>query len=123
MTYGVHDGPGRGRYPWRRRDIPRRYADYEPVPRRWPPPEPWLRTAQLNLVGWSALLGACLGAAGLGLAAARLTPLPPRARLKFAVAPVVALVVALVVADRRRWAAIQARTSAREQDFGDRAEE
>ncbi len=38
----------------------------------------WLRTAQLNLVGWSALIGVCLltAAAGVAVAAAARVPLP-----------------------------------------------
>ena len=49
---------------------PRGHAQYvEPWGRRGGRRRrPWLRTAQLNLAGWSALLGACLLAAAAGVA-------------------------------------------------------
>lgn len=84
----------------------RRKAEYAPLrsatPRRR---RRILRTAQLNVVGRTAVVGACLTAASLGFAAGRLVGLP-----------VVATVLAggllplaiLAAADRRRWRAMTA---------------
>jgi hypothetical protein len=63
-----------------------------------------LRTAQLNAVGYAALAGACLVAgfiSGLALAPTG-WPLPVRA----AVGPA-AVVLALLAADRRKWARME----------------
>ena len=60
----------------------------------------WLRTAQLNVAGWSALLGSCLGAGLLGVAAAAALGLPPVSGAVLAVVPL----VAIMAVDRRRWA-------------------
>ena len=63
------------------------------------------RTARLNIVGWAAVLGSCLAAAGLGFAAGRLSGLPIAVT-----APAAALLplVLLVAADRRKWRAMLA---------------
>lgn len=63
----------------------------------------WLRTAQLNLVGWSALIGVCLLSAAAGLAVAAAARVPLALGAAFGVAPL--LVVALL--DRRRWSRMQ----------------
>ena len=63
------------------------------------------RTARLNIVGWAAVLGSCLAAAGLGFAAGRLSGLPIAVT-----APAAALLplALLVAADRRKWRAMLA---------------
>lgn len=64
---------------------------------------PWLRTAQLNVVGWAALLGACVAAAGVGVVVARVLRLPGWSGAALAVVPL----GAVALADRRRWAAME----------------
>jgi len=61
------------------------------------------RTARLNIVGWAAVLGSCLAAAGLGFALGRLSGLPIAVT-----APAAALLplALLVAADRRKWRAM-----------------
>ena len=63
------------------------------------------RTARLNIVGWAAVVGSCLAAAGLRFAAGRLFGLPIAVT-----APAAALLplVLLVAADRRKWRAMLA---------------
>ena len=62
----------------------------------------WLRTARLNVVGWSALLGACLVAAALGLVSVTaLVATLTRRRLRSDPGGRV------VFADRRRWARME----------------
>jgi hypothetical protein len=63
----------------------------------------WLRTAQLNIRGWSALLGACAAAGAAGVLLARALGLSGWLGLILALVPV----GAAVVADRRRWAAME----------------
>lgn len=63
----------------------------------------WLRTARLNVVGWSALLGACLVVAALGIATTTALGWPRALGAAGAVIPV----VAVVFADRRRWARME----------------
>ena len=63
----------------------------------------FLRTAQLNAVGWAALFGACLVAAAAGVGAAVAIAVP---RWWGAVLGVLPL-AAVVMLDRRRWAAMQ----------------
>ena len=83
----------------------RGYGDYEAAPLR---PgrrrHHWLRTAQLNAVGWAALLGVCLVAAAVGVAAAGLIAGP---RGWGAILGVLPLGV-VVLLDRRRWASMEA---------------
>lgn len=74
---------------------------------------------QLNTVGWSALFGACAAAGAIGVAATRLTRQSTWPGLMLAPTPV----AWLVIVDRRRWAVMEARTSVREQDLGDGAQE
>jgi hypothetical protein len=64
----------------------------------------FLRTARLNAVGYAALVGACLvaGAVTAVLLQATGWPMPVRAAL----GPVL-VVLALVVADRRKWARME----------------
>lgn len=72
-------------------------ARYEPGPprrRRQP-----FRTAQLNVVGWSALLGACLVAGALGAVVAAALGMPWGWGALLALVPV----VVVTVLDRRRW--------------------
>ena len=64
---------------------------------------PFLRTARLNLVGWLAVVGSCLAAAGLGFAAGWLLGLPRPVTASVGGLLPLAL---LVAADRRRWAAM-----------------
>ncbi|MDN5795290.1 MAG: hypothetical protein L0H79_05995 [Intrasporangium sp.] len=80
----------------------RRYAEYSAAPLRSgrSPSRPWLRTAQLNAVGWAALLGLCAAAAGVGFAILRWTGLPSWPGVALALAPL----GAVVLADRKRWA-------------------
>lgn len=81
----------------------RGYAEYSTAPLR---PgrvrgrRPWLRTAQLDAVGWAALLGTCCATAGAGFAGLRMAGRPGRAGLVLALGPL----GALVLVDRRRWA-------------------
>ena len=81
---------------------PRGHAQYlEPWGRRGGRRRrPWLRTAQLNLAGWSALLGACLLAAAAGVAVTAAAHGPLLLGAAWGVAPL--LVVVLL--DRKRWA-------------------
>src|SRR4051795_406760 len=63
----------------------------------------WLRSARLNVVGWSGLLGACLVVAALGIATTTALGWPRALGAAGAVIPV----AAVVVADRRRWARME----------------
>ena len=63
----------------------------------------WLRTARLNVVGWSALVGACLVAAALGLVSVTALGWPRSLGAACAVIPV----AGVVFADRRRWARME----------------
>jgi hypothetical protein len=63
----------------------------------------WLRTARLNVVGWSALLGACLVVAALGIATTTALAWPRALGAAGAVIPV----AAVIFADRRRWARME----------------
>ena len=63
----------------------------------------WLRTARLNVVGWSALLGACLVVAALGVATVTALGWPRAVGAAGAVIPV----AAVVLADRIRWAQME----------------
>jgi len=76
-------------------------GDLRPGRRR---PRPFLRTARLDAVGYGALVAACLVAAPVGALALGATgwPLPVRDL----VGPLV-VVLALLVADRRKWARMQ----------------
>ncbi|GAA6525993.1 hypothetical protein IDVR_17890 [Intrasporangium sp. DVR] len=67
------------------------------------PRRPWLRTAQLNLAGWSALLGLCAAAGIAGVLLVRAIDLPGWWGSSLALLPV----VIVLVADRRRWAAME----------------
>jgi hypothetical protein len=64
----------------------------------------FLRTARLNVVGYAALIGACLVAAVGSASALRTTGWPPV--LRAAVGPVVVVLV-LVAADRRKWSRME----------------
>lgn len=64
----------------------------------------FLRTAQLNAVGFSALGGACLAAAAACAPALRSTDWPLAVR---AAAGPVLVVTGLVVLDRRKWAGME----------------
>ena len=78
---------------------PAQYVTGRRAPRR-----PFLRTAQLNAVGWAALVVVCLLAGVLtAFLLGRTVWLPLRA----AVGPV-AVLVALIVADRRKWSRMEA---------------
>jgi hypothetical protein len=61
------------------------------------------RTARLNIVGWAAVVGSCLAAAGLGFALGRLSGLPIAVTAPAAALLALAL---LVAADRRKWRAM-----------------
>jgi hypothetical protein len=65
---------------------------------------PFLRTARLNAVGYSALVGACLVAAVVSALALRATGWPQG--LRAGVGPLV-VVLALLGADRRKWARME----------------
>jgi hypothetical protein len=78
----------------------RSYEEYKPLRRGRRCRRSWLRTAQLNVVGWSALLGLCLVAAVAGVAVIAALGLPGPFGMACAVVPL----VLVVVVDRRRWA-------------------
>ena len=61
----------------------------------------WLRTAQLNAVGWAALIGLCLVAAAAGVATAWAIGVPRWSGVSLGVLPL----GGVVPLDRRRWAA------------------
>ena len=61
----------------------------------------WLRTAQLNAVGWAALIGLCLVAAAAGVATAWAIGVPRWSGVSLGVPPL----GGVVPLDRRRWAA------------------
>ncbi len=84
----------------------RGYGDYEAAPMRQGRRRHhhWLRTARLNAVGWAALLGACLVAAAVGVAAAGFIAIPRGWGAVLGMLPL----GALVLLDRRRWAAMEA---------------
>ena len=63
----------------------------------------WLRTATLNAVGWSALLGLCLLTGVVGVVTAGALSLPRPLGAACAVIPL----IGVVVADRRRWARME----------------
>jgi hypothetical protein len=65
---------------------------------------PFLRTARLDLVGFGALGAACLVAGALTALALRATGWPLSVRA--AVGPVI-VVIALLVADRRKWSRME----------------
>jgi hypothetical protein len=69
-----------------------------------PRPRPWLRTAQLNAVGWSALAAACVTAGLVAVVLLGATGWPWALRAAIGAAVVV---LALVVADRRKWAGME----------------
>ena len=84
---------------------PRRHGEYAAAPLR---PgrirrHHWLRTARLNAVGWTALLGLCLVAAAVGVAIAWAVAVPSWWGAALAVLPL----GAVVLLDRRRWAAME----------------
>jgi hypothetical protein len=60
------------------------------------------RIATLNAVGWAAVAGLCVAGAATGLAVARLTEVPAGITVPAGAA---AAFAAVLVADRRRWAA------------------
>ena len=64
------------------------------------PRRSWFRTARLDVVGWSALLGTCLVAAAAGVAVATALGRPRPYGAACAIVPL----AAVVLADRRRWA-------------------
>lgn len=84
----------------------RGYAEYSTAPLRRGRGfrRRWLRTAQLNLVGWAALLGVCGVATGIGVVAARAISLPGWIG---AALGVVLLLGAVVLTDRRKWSAME----------------
>ncbi len=63
------------------------------------------RTAKLNIVGWAAVLGFCLTAAGLGFAAGQFFRLP--LAVTASVGGLLPLAI-LAAADRRKWRAMLA---------------
>lgn len=63
------------------------------------------RTAKLNIVGWAAVLGICLAAAGLGFAAGQFFRLP--LAVTASVGGLLPLAI-LAAADRRKWRAMLA---------------
>lgn len=83
----------------------RSYGDYEPPPprHRHDRRHYWLRTAQLNAVGWAALLGLCLAAAAVGVATARAIAVPTWWGASLALVPL----GAVLLLDRRRWAGME----------------
>ena len=79
----------------------RRYPEYMPLRSGKPPRRRGiLRSAKLNIVGGTAVVGTCLAAAGLGFAAGRLLGLPVAVTASAGGLLPVALLAAL---DRRRW--------------------
>ncbi|MDV3221300.1 hypothetical protein [Intrasporangium sp.] len=80
----------------------RRYAEYAPL-RPGRARRSWLRTAQLNVVGWSALVGVCAAAGAAGVLVARALGASGWWGLVVSLVPV----GAVVLADRRRWAAME----------------
>ena len=80
----------------------RGYGEYAPL-RAGRHRGSWLRTAQLNVRGWSALLGLCTLARLAGVLLARARGLPNALGLALAVLPI----AAVLVADRRRWARME----------------
>lgn len=83
----------------------RGYGEYEPAPLRHRRDRRhyWLRTARLNSVGWTALLGLCLAAAAVGVAAARAMAVPNWWGASLAALPL----GAVMLVDRRRWAGME----------------
>jgi hypothetical protein len=81
-------------------DVPMRTGPEQYLSRRGPRPRPFLRTAQLNAVGWSALAGVCLVAGVLTALTLRATGWHPALR---GAVGAVGVLAALVVADRRKW--------------------
>lgn len=77
----------------------RRYGEHAPPRPGQAHRPPWLRTAQLNIVGWSALLGVCSAAGGVGVLLARALGLSGSFGLVLAPVPL----GAVVLADRMRW--------------------
>jgi hypothetical protein len=69
-----------------------------------PRPRPWLRTARLNAVGYAALLAACSLAGVITAVVLRGTGWPLTIR---AVIGAVAVLLALVGADRRKWSQME----------------
>lgn len=85
----------------------RGFGEYAPLRTGPPPRRPWLRTAQLNIRGWSALVGLCAVAAAVGLRLARGLDLSVWPGLALAGAFALIPVGGVVVADRRRWASME----------------
>lgn len=83
----------------------RGYGEYEaaPPPHRGDRHHYWLRTARLNAVGWTALLGLCLAAAAVGVATAGAMAAPNWWGASLAVLPL----GVVMLLDRRRWAAME----------------
>ncbi|HET6665947.1 MAG TPA: hypothetical protein VFG98_01565 [Intrasporangium sp.] len=81
----------------------RRYGEYAPLRPGQSRRPPWLRTAQLNSVGWSAVLGVCAAAGCVGVLLARALGLSGSSGLVLTLVPV----GAVVLADRRRWAGME----------------
>jgi hypothetical protein len=92
--------------------VDRRYTEYRPATR-------WrragrhiglLRSVRLNVVGWSAFAVSTLAGGGVGYAASLLLDLPTEAGLAGGAGVAVA---GVVLVDRRRWARLRNRGSAR----------
>lgn len=85
----------------------RRTGEYAPLRPGVHRRRPWLRTAQLNRVGWSALVGTCAVAGAVGLRLARGLDLAVWPGLALALAFALLPVGGVVLADRRRWASME----------------
>ena len=83
----------------------RGYGEYEAAPLRHRRDRHhyWLRTARLNAVGWTTLLGLCLAAAAVGVASAGAMAVSNWWGASLAVLPL----GAVMLLDRRRWAAME----------------
>ncbi|ADU46699.1 hypothetical protein [Intrasporangium calvum] len=81
----------------------RGYGPYEPLGEGPGRRRPWLRTAQLNVRGWSALIGLCALAGLAGTLLARAIDVPAWAGSPLALLPL----GAVILVDRRRWAAME----------------
>jgi hypothetical protein len=85
----------------------REFGEYAPLRPGPPRRRPWLRTAQLNVRGWFALVGMCAVAAAVGLRLARGLDLSVWPGLALAGAFALLPVGGVILADRWRWASME----------------